>query len=102
MRNTTIQIRIDNFEGPLDLLIHMIEKKKLKINEINISDIIDDYLQYINEQKNFNLKIKVEFLTMATELLEIKAYSILNQKKKEQSVLPDEFRSVSTAGIRIK
>ena len=94
MRNTTIQIRIDNFEGPLDLLIHMIEKKKLKINEINISDIIDDYLHYRNEQKNFNLKIKVEFLTMATELLEIKAYSILNQKKKEEKIENLEKRMI--------
>ena len=86
MKNTMIQVKIDNFEGPMDLLIHLIEKKKLKINEISISQIIDDYLLYINEQKNLNLKIKVEFLTMATELIEIKAYSILNKEKKEEII----------------
>ena len=86
MKNTMIQVKIDNFEGPMDLLIHLIEKKKLKINEISISQIIDDYLLYINEQKNMNLKIKVEFLTMATELIEIKAYSILNKEKKEEII----------------
>ena len=48
MKNTMIQVKIDNFEGPMDLLIHLIEKKKLKINEISISQIIDDYLLYIN------------------------------------------------------
>ena len=82
----TIQIKIDNFEGPLDLLIHLIEKKKMDINEINISQIIDDYLGYIHAQKELNLKIKVEFLIMATDLIEIKAYSILNRDKKFEKI----------------
>ena len=77
-----IQVKIDNFEGPMDLLLHLIEKKQMKISEINISQIIDDYLEYINKHKEENLKIKTEFLIMATDLIEIKAYSILNQEKK--------------------
>ena len=82
-----IQIKIENFEGPLDLLIHLIEKKKMDINSINISQIIDDYLNYIhNVQKELNLKIKVEFLIMATDLIEIKAYSILNRDKKIEKI----------------
>ena len=82
-----IQIKIENFEGPLDLLIHLIEKKKMDINSINISQIIDDYLNYIhNVQKELNLKIKVEFLIMATDLIEIKAYSVLNRDKKFEKI----------------
>ena len=77
-----IQVKIDNFEGPMDLLLHLIEKEQMKISEINISQIIDDYLEYINKHKEENLKIKIEFLIMATDLIEIKAYSILNQEKK--------------------
>ena len=77
-----IQVKKDNFEGPMDLLLHLIEKKQMKISEINISQIIDDYLEYINKHKEENLKIKIEFLIMATDLIEIKAYSILNQEKK--------------------
>ena len=77
-----IQVKIDNFEGPMDLLLHLIEKKQMKISEINISQIIDDYLEYINKHKEENLKIKIEFLIMATDLIEIKTYSILNQEKK--------------------
>ena len=77
-----IQVKIDNFEGPMDLLLHLIEKKQMKISEINISQIIDDYLEYINKHKKENLKIKIEFLIMATDLIEIKTYSILNQEKK--------------------
>ena len=81
-----IQIKIENFEGPLDLLIHLIEKKKMDINSINISQIIDDYLSYIHTQKGLNLKIKVEFLIMATDLIEIKAYSVLNRDKKIEKI----------------
>ena len=81
-----IQIKIENFEGPLDLLLHLIEKKKMDINSINISQIIDDYLNYIHTQKGLNLKIKVEFLIMATDLIEIKAYSILNRDKKIEKI----------------
>ena len=86
MKNTTIQVKIDNFEGPLDLLIHLIEKNQMNIDEINISKIIDEYLEYLHEQENENLKIKVEFLVMATELLEIKTYSILNKEKKLEKI----------------
>ena len=86
MKNTTIQVKVDNFEGPLDLLIHLIEKNQMNIAEINISKIIDEYLEYLHEQENENLKIKVEFLVMATELLEIKTYSILNKEKKLEKI----------------
>ena len=82
----TIQVRIENFEGPLDLLIHLIEKKKMDVNAINISQIIDDYLSYIHAQKELNLKIKIEFLVMATDLIEIKAYSVLNRGKKLEKI----------------
>ena len=82
----TIQVKIENFEGPLDLLIHLIEKKKMDVNAINISQIIDDYLSYIHAQKELNLKIKIEFLVMATDLIEIKAYSVLNRGKKLEKI----------------
>lgn len=81
-----IQVKIDNFEGPLDLLIHLIEKNQMKISEINITRIIDDYLEYIQKNREENLKIKVEFLIMATDLIEIKAYSILSKKKKTEKM----------------
>ncbi len=89
-----IQIKIDNFEGPLDLLIHLIEKKKMKISEISITQIIDDYLEYINSNREENLKIKVEFLIMATDLIEIKAYSILNREKKSERIEDLEKRII--------
>ena len=90
-----IQVKIDNFEGPMDLLLHLIEKKQMKISEINISQIIDDYLEYINKHKEENLKIKIEFLIMATDLIEIKAYSILNQEKKLERMEDLEKRIIA-------
>ena len=79
-----IVLKIDNFEGPLDLLLHLIEKKKMKISEIKISQIIDEYLQFIEKAQSDNLGIKVEFLEIASELLEIKAMSILSVEKEEE------------------
>ncbi|MGL4977580.1 MAG: segregation and condensation protein A [Cetobacterium sp.] len=79
-----IVLKIDNFEGPLDLLLHLVEKKKMKISEIKISQIIDEYLQYIEKAQSDNLGIKVEFLEIASELLEIKAISILSVNKEEE------------------
>ncbi len=78
-----IVLKIDNFEGPLDLLLHLIEKKKLRISEIKISQIIDEYLGILKEAQNENLDIKVEFLVIASELLEIKASTLLSINEKE-------------------
>ena len=89
-----IQVKIDNFEGPMDLLLHLIEKKQMKISEINITQIIDDYLEYINKHKEENLKIKIEFLIMVIDLIEIKAYSILNQEKKSERIEDLEKRII--------
>lgn len=84
-----IVLKIDNFEGPLDLLLHLIEKKKLKIAEIKISQIIDEYLAILEEAKEQNFHIMVEFLVVASELLEIKASTLLsinNEENKEKEL----------------
>lgn len=99
-----IVVKIDNFEGPLDLLLHLIEKKKLKISEIKISQIIDEYLGVLKEAKEENLHIKVEFLVIASELLEIKASTLLainaeeNKEKELKRRLEDYklFKELST------
>lgn len=82
MNNVTL--KIDNFEGPLDLLLHLIDKKELEIAKIKISQLIDEYLSFLSNLKRENLSIKVEFLIIASELLEIKALSILNMRERER------------------
>lgn len=79
-----IQIKLDNFEGPLDLLLHLLEEKKMSIVDIKIFDLIDEYLGVLEKAKEEDIQIKVEFLKVASDLLEIKALSILDMRKKEK------------------
>lgn len=79
-----LEIKLENFEGPLDLLLHLLEKKEMKITEVKISTLIDEYLSLIEEARRESVSIKVEFLGVASELLEIKALSILNMREKEK------------------
>ncbi|MGX6592000.1 segregation and condensation protein A [Cetobacterium ceti] len=99
-------VKIDNFEGPLDLLLHLIEKKKMKISEIKICQLIDDYVEYLEKAKEDNLEIKVEFLLIASELLEIKALSLLNlhreeEKEKELKRKLEEYKIFKEISIKI-
>lgn len=72
---------IDDFEGPLDLLLHLIKKNNLDINDISISIIIDQYLEYIRKQEELNINIASSYLVMACELMEIKSSSLLPNNK---------------------
>lgn len=84
-----ILLKIDNFEGPLELLLYLIDKKKLKISEVRISQLIDEYIAVLERSKKDNLEIKTEFLITAAELLEIKAVSVLhiNEEFETEKVL---------------
>ena len=72
-----MDITIDNFNGPLDLLLHLIKKDNINIFDIDITNITEKYLNYIKSQKELNLNISSEYLVMASELLEIKSNSLL-------------------------
>lgn len=81
------EIKIDEFEGPLDLLLHLIKKSNIDIYDISLEEITNQYLDYINNMKELNLDIASEYLVMASELLEYKSKSLL--PKKENNV--DEY-----------
>lgn len=84
-----VLLKLDNFEGPLDLLLSLIEKKKMKISEISISQLIDEYIEIIRNNEEENIDIKAEFIITASELLEIKTLSLLSldkEKEKEQNL----------------
>lgn len=72
-----IDIHLENFEGPLDLLMHLIRKNNLDIYDIPISQITGEYLQYLDVMKSLNLDIAGEFLVMAATLMQIKAKMLL-------------------------
>ncbi|MGL5050232.1 MAG: segregation and condensation protein A [Fusobacteriaceae bacterium] len=77
-------LNLNNFKGPLDLLLHMVEKKKIKIEDVKISELIDEYLELIENFKKDSLELKVEFVLVASELLEIKALEIIKSQQKEE------------------
>ena len=83
-------IKLDNFEGPLDLLCHLIDKNKMDIYDVKISDIADQYIQYINELESYNLEIASEFLIMASTLLYLKSKSLLPKTVEDEAELTEE------------
>ena len=71
-------VKLNNFEGPFDLLLNLIEKNKMKISDINISQLIDEYLEVLKVSKRENIEIKSDFIIIASELIEIKTLNLLN------------------------
>ncbi len=86
------EIKIENFEGPLDLLCHLIDKNKMDIYDIRISEIADQYIEYINAMEEANLEITSEFLVMASTLLYIKSKGLLpNQVENEEELTEEQL-----------
>ena len=83
-------IKIENFEGPLDLLCHLIDKNKMDIYEIKISEIADQYIAYINAMEEENLEVTSEFLVMASTLLYIKSKGLLPTAVENEEELTEE------------
>lgn len=78
----SVKIKLDNFEGPFDLLFHLIEKEELNIYDIPIAKITEQYLIYIQEMLQLDLEVASEFLVMAATLLAIKARMLLPKPPK--------------------
>lgn len=83
-------IKLDNFEGPLDLLCHLIEKNKMDINQVKISDITDQYIEYLNKMQEMNLEIASEFIVMASTLIYIKSKSLLPKQSEDEEEITEE------------
>ncbi len=77
-------LKLDNFEGPFDLLFHLIEKNQMDIYDIPINVITDQYLDYLYDLQSPDLEIASEFLVMASTLLHIKSKMLLPNKKEEK------------------
>ena len=76
-------VKINDFDGPLDLLLHLIKEANISIWDIKICDITVQYLDYINHMKKLDLNIASEYLVMASELMEMKSRSLLPKKEEE-------------------
>ena len=82
-----IKYKLDSFEGPLDLLLHLVKEKKMDIMDVRLADITDQYLLYIQALKDSNMELATEFLVVASTLIEIKSRSLIPTEEVE---IPDE------------
>ena len=83
-------IKIDNFEGPIDLLCYLIDKNKMNIYDVNLSDITDQYIEFLNAMEEMNLEIASEFLVMASTLLYLKSKNLLPKQEEEEEEITEE------------
>ena len=85
------KLLIGDFEGPLDLLLHLIKKSKMEIFDIEISEITNQYLNYIKSMTDMNLDIASEYLVIASELIEMKSKKLLpkSEEKEEDEEVED-------------
>lgn len=79
-----MEYKINDFEGPLDLLLHLIKEAEVNICDISIVDITDQYLTFINKMEQLNLNVASEYLVMAAELMEMKSSILLPKRQTEQ------------------
>lgn len=80
----SISYKLEQFEGPLDLLLHLIEKNKVSIYDIPIAEITDQYLEYVSQMEKEDLNVVSEFLVMAATLLDIKSRMLLPAEVNEE------------------
>ena len=80
------KIMLDAFEGPMDLLLHLIDKAEIDIYDIPISHIAEQFLDYIRHMEDINLGVTAEFLVMAATLLEIKSKMLLPNKSTSDNI----------------
>ncbi|PKK96022.1 MAG: segregation/condensation protein A [Tenericutes bacterium HGW-Tenericutes-4] len=80
------KFKLDNFEGPLDLLLHLIKGSKLDIYEVNLSEITEQYLSYMTQLETLDMERAADFIEMAATLLEIKSKALLPQEDDEEEL----------------
>ena len=78
-----LEIILEQFEGPLDLLLYLIRKQNLDILSVNVSDIVDQYMAYIDAMQALQLELAGEYLVMASMLMEIKSRAVLPRNQSE-------------------
>ena len=88
-----ISVKLEVFEGPLDLLLHLLEKNKVNIYDIPIVEITNQYMEYMREMQRRDLNIMSEFLVMAATLLDIKSKMLLPKRAADEEEEPEDPRA---------
>jgi len=79
-----LQVNLPLFDGPLDLLLHLVQKQQLDINELRLSELTEPYLDYLERMQEFNLDQAGDFLTIASQLIWIKSKTLLPRDFSEE------------------
>ena len=83
-------IKLENFEGPLDLLCHLVDKNKMEIDKVNITEITDQYIEYLNTMEKLNLEIASEFIVMLSTLVYLKSKNLLPKEVDNEEEITEE------------
>lgn len=94
---TSYAVKTEIFEGPFDLLLHLVSRQKLDINALSLTRITDDYIAHIEQMKELDLEVASEFLLLAATLLEIKAHTLLPSTT---ALVTDEYDDLSPDEMR--
>ena len=93
---------INDFEGPLDLLLHLVRTSKMDIYTINIKELIDEYLEFINSMDKLNIDVTSEYLVMAAELIHLKSRMLINKDIEDEEDSEYEINTEDELRKRLK
>ena len=96
--NNDFQLKMTNFEGPLDLLLSLIEKKKLHISDVTLAQVTDDYISHIRSGQNISVENMANFILIASTLILIKSYSLISTL----SITEEEKENIEDLENRLK
>jgi len=97
-----MNLQIQDFEGPFDLLLHLVRVSKMDIYSINISDIIEQYLEFINSIDKFDIDSSSEYLVLSSELIHLKSKMLINKYNDEDNDNEEEYSIKSEEDLRNK
>ena len=90
-QNEQFNILLDNFEGPIDLLLHLAKTQKVNLSKISISELANQYIIFINQYKNLNIEIAADYLVMASWLTYLKSKILLPKEEKNDDHSAEEI-----------
>jgi len=93
MNTEKMNFEINDFNGPLDLLLHLVKESKMDIYEVSIGMIVEQYISFIHNMEKMNIDIASEYLVMNAELIHLKSRMLLNLDEHEEEISEDEIKN---------
>ena len=97
-----MNLQLNDFDGPFDLLLHLVRQSKMDIYTININDIIEQYLSFINSIDKYDIDTSSEYLVMSSDLIHLKSKMLVNKNDDEDTEIEEEYFIKSEEDLREK